>query len=88
MNIEELRVWIKRLQLRKGYRDRAELLGIKKTIGAIESLCEKESDGLEVYENRHDEGKGDGIWINAKDLIKLKQELNTISNDNKKEDEK
>ncbi len=76
MNLEELGIWIKRLQLRKGYRDRAELLGIKKTIEAIESLCNKEEDGLEVYENRHEEGKGDGIWVNAEDLIKLKTLLN------------
>ncbi len=38
---------------------------------AIDDMCEKEEDGLEVYENRHGEGKGDGIWVNAEDWIKI-----------------
>ncbi|KKK41306.1 hypothetical protein LCGC14_2741950 [marine sediment metagenome] len=76
MNLEELGKRIKRLKQRTGYKDKAELLGIRQTIEAIESLCKKEEDGLEVYENRHAEGKGDGIWINAEDLIKLKIALN------------
>ncbi len=59
---------------RKGYLG-GEIQGIKETILAIESLCIKEEDGLETYENRHAEGKGDGIWINAEDLIKLKTAL-------------
>ena len=61
----------------------SQLKGIKQVVEYIESLCEKESDGLEVYENRHEEGKGDGIWINAEDLIKIKQSLSKTNREEK-----
>ncbi len=80
MGLEELKKEIKRLNSLKENREHctidSQLKTIKMVVGAIEGLCIKESDGLEVYENRHDEGKGDGIWINCLDLIEIKQLLN------------
>ncbi len=88
--LEKLKEEIRRLNSLKENREHctidSQLKTINMVVEAIDDCGEKEEDGLEVYENRHAEGKGDGIWINCLDLIEIKQLLNTGSNENKKED--
>lgn len=81
MYVKQLLQEIKLLkkQMKEGNKfARFHLKGIEQTINMIEGFCVTEEDGLEVYENRHHEGKGDGIWINALDLIKIKVALTPI----------
>ncbi len=82
--LEKLKEEIRRLNSLKENREHctidSQLKTIKMVIESIDGL-----DGLEVYENRNDEGKGDGIWINCLDLIEIKQLLNTGSNEKTEE---
>ena len=66
--LEKLKEEIRRLNSLKENREHctidSQLKTINMVVEAIDDCGEKEEDGLEVYENRHAEGKGDEILRN------------------------